>query len=1063
MHETPSADGQLSGSGERIARAAIRNPVTVCMVFLSIIVLGVIAVGRIPLMLVPKLDAPVMFLRAQYFNATPDQVLESITKPVEEALATVPGVQRMSSRSSRDGVFIQIWCGMGVDTSMLRAEMRERIEQIRDDLPEDLRQVEILNFSTDEIPILEGTLTSDRDLRTEFDFVDARVKKPLERIPGVGNVDLWGTDRKQVDIYLRLDDIKRHGVDVGRLYRSIEGSNLNLSLGRFTDGGQRYTAVAKGAPESVEDIAQYPVGQHSLVLSDIADVILDQRPRNQGRHHNGAYAVGLAIQKTSEANTVETVDQVLAAFDEWERDPAMGGLSVRWWHNSGDEIREGLGELLRAGSIGAILAIVVLFAFLRRLDASLAIGLAIPFSVLAAVGFLYFSGYTLNTLSMMGLMLAAGMLVDNAVVVFESIFQRLERGERPGSAARRGAGEVTVAVIAATSTTMIIFVPLIFDSDAQISILLSHVGVAIIFALLCSLFISLTLIPLASAKFLKGGAAGGSRFDRKLWNALLAPLRALAPLLRWRRSQVPRAPFMERYLALVHWHLDRRYAVGLVVVPAVLSLACWALVEVVPDNSPDAMAVSSLRINYEFSETYHYAKIEQDFVNPVERFLLDNKERLKIGSTTSSYGNNWAWTRAYLDTDAVKPEDLAGIRETVNEGLPVIAGALIKLGQEGDGDRNWVNANLNGEDPAVLTDLARQARERLLSTEGFAEVYTDISGDSDELKVRLRRDIARKFNVSPQTVAQVLGITVRSQRMRSYPTPEGQVEVWVGIDPADMQSIEDLKQIVVGGGPDGEQVLLGHVAELWRDKVPGRIARENRRTYSEIQAVYRGERLEVGREKLKEILDGLSYPDGYGWSFGFWTNQQNEDVQDFIFNMILALVMVYFVMAALFESVLHPFAIMLSLPFSVVGVVLFLLATGTPFNSMAQIGIIILIGIVVNNGIVLINHVNNLRRDGLRRREAILRGCEERLRPICMTASTTIVGLIPLAWGGAKLFGMSYFPLARTVIGGLLAATVLTLVVLPTYYVILDDFGRWFRRLWHSSRPSDALQPASGD
>lgn len=1052
----------LGEAGQRIAAFAVRSPVTVCMVFACVVVMGVIAVTRIPLMLVPQLEAPVMFVGAQYYNATPSQILEAITKPIEEALATVPGVQRMSSRSSPDGLSIQIWCGMGADTSMIRADIREKIEQIRDDLPEDLRQVEVLNFSTDDIPILEGTLTANRDLRTNFDFLDARVKKPLERIPGVGNVEIWGADRKQIDIYLRLDDIKRHGVDVGRLYRSVQGANVNLSLGRVSDGGFRYSAIAKGTLQSVEEIAQYPVGQRGLVLSDIADVIVDQRTRNQGRHQNGTQAVGIIIQKAADANTVETVDQVLAAFDRWKSDPSMQGLTVRWWHDSGEEILGGLGELLNAGSIGAILAVIVLFAFLRRLDASLAVGLAIPFSVLTAVGFVYFSGGSLNTLSMMGLMLAAGMLVDNAVVVLESIFQRLERGESPSSAARRGAGEVTIAVIAATSTTMIIFVPLLFDSESQISIMLGHVGIAIIFALLCSLFISLTLIPLVAAKLLKDDAHGHSRFDRRFWHAMSAPFRALLARLGNRRTPATDT-FMPRYLHLVSWHLDRRYAVGLVAVPAILAAATWALVNVVPDNSPDANAVSSIRITYEFSENYHYAKIESDYVNRVEQFLHDNMERFKLKSTSSAFGNGWAWTRAYLDTSNVRTEEIGDIREGISERLPVIPGARIELGQEGSGDRNWITANLYGDDPAVLASLTRQARDALKQKDGITEVFSDRSGTGDEVQVRLRRDLARKYNVSPRTVSQVLGITVRSQRMRSYRTADGEVELWVGINPYDLQSVDDLKSVVVGAGPGGEEVLLGHVADISISKVPGRITRENRRIYSEVAVMYRGERMEDGRKDFKAVLDGLRFPPGYGWSYGFWTNQQEEDVKDFVFSMVLALVMVYFVMAALFESVLHPFAIMLSLPFSVVGIVLFLLITGTPFNVMAQVGLIILIGIVVNNGIVLLNHVNNLRREGLTRRAAILRGCEERLRPICMTASTTIVGLIPLAWGSADFFGASYFPLARTVMGGLAASTVLTLVVLPTYYVIIDDFGRWCRNVWIASDPSPAAQTVPGD
>ena len=1055
--------GPDQGVGGRIATFAIRNPVTVSMIFLSIVVLGVIAVARIPLMLVPKLDAPVMFVSAPYHNATPGQVLEAITKPIEEVLATVPGVRRLSSRSGANGMSIQVWCGMNVDTSLLRSEMREKIDQIRDELPEDLRRVDVLNFSTDEIPILEGTLTANRDLRKDYEFLHSRVQRPLERIPGVGNVELWGTQRNQVDIYLRLDDIKRYGVHVGQLFRSINSANLNLSLGQISDGGRRYSAVARGTMESIEDIEQFPIGQHNLVLRDVADVVYDQPQRTSGRHHNGTHALGLAIQKTSEANTVDVVDAVTAAFDEWAQDPSMEGLTVRWWHNSAEEILSGIGELLKAGSIGAILAVIVLLAFLRRLDASLAVGLAIPFSVLTAVGLLYFNGDTLNTLTMMGLMLAAGMLVDNAVVVLEAIFRKVEQGHPPQRAARHGAGEVTLAVTAATSTTMIIFVPLMFDSESQISILLSYVGVSIVFALLCSLFISLTLIPLVAAKTLRPSGASGDGPGRTAPDGRLPAARAILSKVRDQRGRQTRIQFGARYLRLVRWNLDRRYQVGLVAVPAVLTAAYWVLINVVPDNSPDAVTVSSVRIDYDFSENYHYAKIEQDFVIPVEEYLHANADALKLRSTSSAYGNSSAWTRAYLDTDRVQPEEVAGIREAIARGLPEIPGARIDLGQDGTVDRNWFTANIYGDDPEVLGDLARQAEEALLETEGFAEVYIDRSGSRDEVQVQLRRDVARKFNVSPRTVSQLLAMTVRSQRMRSYRTPEGEVELWIAIEPSDMQSVQDLRSLVVGGGAGDEQVLLGQVADLRIERVPSQLTRENRRTFTEIAGVYRGKRTDEARDKLRAVMEGLPYEPGYSWTTGFWTKQRREDAADFAFSMLLAAAMVYFVMAALFESVLHPFAILLSMPFSVVGIALFLLLTGTPFNVMGQIGIILLIGIVVNNGIVLINHINTLRRDGLARLDAILRGCEERLRPICMTALTTIVGLIPLAWGGGSLMGISYFPLARTVMGGLMASTVLTLVVLPVYYVILDDFGRSCRRVWSASAAPRAPEPMAGD
>ena len=1044
--------------GRRLAAFSIRKPVTICMIFVTIVLMGLISLSKIPLLLIPRLDAPILFVWASYPNATPEQILESITKPLEEVLATIPGVKRMSSRTGEDAVQIEIFCGMSADVEILRAEIREKIDRIRGDLPSDLRLIHVRNFNTDEIPIVEGSISAKRDLRADYEFLDAKIQKPLERIRGVGNVEFYGTDRKQVDIYLRLDDLKRYGIDVGRLFRALDSSNLNVSLGQVEDGGMRYAAVAKGSMTSLDDLRNFPVNSRGLVLSDIADIRYDERDRDYGRHLNGEFAVGFWVQRTSEANTVDTVDEIMALAEEWKNDPTLEGFEVMWWHNAGDEIYKGLVELLKAGVIGAALSVLVLFLFLRRLNASLSIGLAIPFSIVAAIGFLYMNGQTLNTLSMMGLMLATGMLVDNAVVVLESIFQKLERGDARKDAAVIGAGEVTMAVIAATATSMIIFVPLLFDSESQLSIMLGHVGLSIIFALSCSLFISLTLIPLALARFLDIDVKRRSRFEAALANTLLAPARWAAKIVRGSNPGGRGSTSLtEKYLAWVGWHLRWPKLTGLLMAPAMLAGAVYLLIEVVPDTTPDARELSELRINYDFSENYHYAKIEADYVRPIEAFLLANQDEFKIKSTMTTYSNNSASTRVYFDKNVISATEMPAIRKKIDEGLPVIPGAEIKPGrQEGAQSESWVSANIYGDDPAVLRGLAAEARQKLMEREQFGDVFAGLEDARREVQIRIKREVARKYDISAETVGQVLGMTVRARRMRGFRTADGETEMWVGLHPADMQSIEDLKSVIVGGGPNGEQIALEQVADFRLEKVSGGILREDRRTYTYVQAAFIGRKIDEGREAMQEVLDSLSYPPGYGWTYSFWTQQNDQEEAQFAFNLMLSLVMVYFVMAALFESIFHPFAIMFSMPFAVVGVALFLLATGTPFNAMAWVGMIVLVGIVVNNGIVLIDHINNLRRAGLERREAILRGCAERLRPIAMTAATTIVGLIPLAWGSGGLFEMRYFPLARTVMGGLMASTLLTLVVLPTYYVLLDNCSRWILLVWYGSDPDRA-------
>lgn len=1026
----------------RLSQFSIEHPVTILMVFASFMVLGAVSITRIPVVLTPDVSFPFVSTNVPYPNSTPGQVLESIAKPVEEALSTIPNIQRLQSSSNEDGAFIGIGLDWGQNTDMILAEVREKIDGIRGELPADVERVNVRNWSTNDDPIIGGQFSSRHDLRNAYDFLDAKIKKPLERIPGVAEVELFGAQRREVDIYLRLDDIRRHRVNVGSLFRRLDGANLNVSLGRVEDSHNRYEAITRGVIRSLDDIKNFPVDGRGLKLHEVADIIYDKPARRGGRHLNGNYAVGIDIRKTSQANTVETVQRIRDKITEIEKDPALEGTRIQVWWDAGKQIVRSINGLLEAGTIGAVLAIVVLFVFLRKLAPTLVIGFAIPFSIIATIGFLYLIGKTLNVLSMMGLMLAAGMLVDNAVVVLESIYQNIEKGQDRVTAAITGTKEVISAVFAATMTSIIIFVPLVFGKKTNYSIWLADTGTSIIIALLCSLFISLTLIPLAVAKFLP------------------------AKHIEFAADKTRRHRLREWYLKSVNWSLRHPFAVGFVLVPAIMAMS-FAQLKKVPDNSPEAQDLQDLTIQYDFSENFHYAKIERDYVDPVEKFLLNNKERFKIKDVASWYNNNSARTEISFDKERITLEQLKEVRKNMAKDLPVIPGADIKLGrQEGAESQNWLGVNIYGDDPTKLQELAREARTQLRQRPGFSEIHTDSDRGREEVQVRLDRELAKKYNISSQSLANTLGIVVRGQEIRGYRTPEGEVDIWMRLQASDRSDIKDLKSIVVGAGPDGSDVTLDQVAKLDIVKTPGTIRREDRRTFTMMFVVYGGDKKEEGKKIVSEVMDRLSYPQGYGWSFGFWTKREDKEDNEFLFNILFALAMVYFLMASLFESISHPFSIMLSLPFAMVGVVWTLILTNTPNNLMAKIGLMVLIGIVVNNGIVLVDHINNLRRRGLSRSEAVLAGCSERFRPILMTACTTVFGLVPLAVGTSGIFELRYFPLARTVMGGLVSSTVLTLIVLPVYYELFDDLSNWVKNTWLASSPGKQEpepSPAAGD
>ena len=1040
-----------------LAGFSVRYPVTICAVFTLLLLVGVVSLFRIPLVLLPDLDLPFVRVNIPYPNATPAHVQQTITKPVEEVVSTLPGIQWMQSfsGSSHSGVVTSF--DMGVDVQHLRGEVRERVERIRGDLPEDVERIEVVNFSTDDTPILGLRIASERNLKTAYEFLDAKIRRRIERVPGVADVQLFGTQRPEIGIYLSLDELRRYRVDAGRLYRNLSGINLDRSLGQFSDGGVRYGAMTRGMFRSMEDFNSFPLNERGLRLENVADVTYESPVAHASQHLNGEYAVGLWVRKAAEANTVTTVRAVEAELEKIKSDPALKGIQLESIRNGGDEIVKALKGLLTTGAVGALLALGVLVLFLRKWSAALVVALAIPFSLVGSLGFLYFGGLSLNVLSMMGLMLATGMLVDNAIVVLESIYRNMEQGVDRLEAVKRGTREVQMAVIAATLTSIIIFVPLVFGAQSMMSFWLRHCGMAIIFALLCSLFLSLTLIPLAMGRFLKLNVAHDAAEPPDIGDEGV-PLAGLknGTRSRWR--------IMDFYLKLVAWPLRHRFLVGFLLVPMAVGGSGWLLLNVVPDNAPDAQELRSLQIRYEFTENYHYAKIERDYVDPVESFLAENKDAFKIDQVFSSFGNNNASTEVYLRVDEIGLEEMDEIREKISAGLPVIPGCRIELsGPGGRQNREGIGVSLYGDDPRILEGLLREARTRLRKHPDFSQVSAPRDSTREEVQIRLRRDLARRYGVSTQSVSEILGILMRGRQVRGFRTSEGEVDVIIRLRPEDRSGLEDLRSAVVGYGDEGEEVLLSQVADLRIEKVAAQIQREDRQTFANFFATYSGDKREEGIEQVKAVMDGLDYPAGYGWSLGFWTRRNQQSDQEWVFNILLALFMVYFVMASLFESLTHPLAIMLSLPFSVVGIAGFLLITGTPFNLMAKIGILVLIGIVVNNGIVLLDRINTLRRRGADRRRAILQGCRDRFRPIVMTATTTVVGLIPLAYSYSSFFDIRYFPMARTVMGGLIASTVLTLVVLPTYYTLFDDLTIWLKRSWQSSGPSESLSPAPQD
>lgn len=1018
-----------------LPQLAVRRPITTAMLLVSVLLFGTIAAKRLPLAFLPEVDVPFIGVQIPYPNSNPAQVERDITKPVEESLATLSGIKRLRSTSSADEAFVRLDFDWGYDLDVIRMQVSEKVDQIKPSLPAGIGEVLIYSFNTSDIPVVQGRISAEGvDLSQNYELLEARVLNRIRRVPGVAKVDLDGVEPREIFIELETDKLRQHGVDVGELIAKLQGATANLVLGEVRDGGLRYTARALGQFGSVDELGALVIDERGLSLADVAEIHYEEPPIRYGRHLNRKDAVALIVYKESTANTVDVVRAVTAVIEGGiSNDPLLQGINLFTWDNQADQITGAINGLTRAGLVGALLAIVVLYFFLRRLGTTLILSMSIPFSVLAACGVMYFLGRSLNVLSMMGLMLGVGMLVDNAIVVLESIDRTKRREPDPKTAALEGAKGVGMAVIASTTTSLIVFLPLIVGSRSELTTWLGEVGIAIALALVCSLFSSLTLIPLMASRFL------GTRKSRPV------------PLI---------ARLEDRYVALLGWTLKHRgKTFGLVVLAAVIGFLPF-FTGMVDSSQFGAQVNERLWLDYEFSD-FVYKSQAEEIVAQVEDHLFSHQEEFLIRSVYSYYASNEAGTVITLTRKDLDDKQIKELRSKIRDSLPEIAGAKVFFYEDVDegGSSTYFSVNFFGQDSAVLAGLAEEAERRLETVEGIQDISPSIGRGRQEIQVEIDRDKAAHLGISAQEVADTFSFVLGMFRLPRFSDGEREVDTWLALRLEDRENLADLKEIQFRD-VDDRPVLLGDVATFEVIEKPVEIERENRKVRVGVRATYEGEDWEATRDEIAGLMDAFDLPGGYSWSWNSRLLEQDSQGQEMGVNFLLALVLVYLVMASLFESLAQPFSILFSILFAFPGTAWILGLTGTPFNLMAQIGLLILMGIVVNNGIVLLDHMNQLRSGGLSTAEAILRAGRDRMRPILMTASTTIIGLIPLAAGGSKVGWLFYYPLALTVMGGLMSSAVLTLLVLPYINLGVEGVAKWLRKIWAQSAPGRAAVPS---
>jgi HAE1 family hydrophobic/amphiphilic exporter-1 len=1017
---------------------ALRRPVTTLMVFAALTVIGLMSARLLPLEQYPNISFPFMGMGVPYPGSTPEETEELITKPIEDALATLPGIEEINSRSSDTDAQFEIRFSWGTDINAAAFEVRSKLDSVRAQLPKTADRMWMWMASTTDASMLSVRFSADQDLSEQYDVLDRYFKKPIERIDGVARVDLAGVEPREVRILVDPGRLAAHNIDVRELVRLLERSNFSVGAGQITASGERLSVRPIGEFRSLDEIRGLVI-RGNVRVGDVAAVELHSPEINHRRHLDGRPAVGLDVFKSTQANIVDVVDDVLAVIEKSRDLPQMQGISVFVMENMADAIRSSLFDLSEAGIIGAAMAFAVLFLFLRHWPTTLIVGAAVPLSLLATLAAMYFFGLSINVMSMMGMMLAVGMLVDNAVVVTESVFRhRQMHPGQPIAATLAGVREVGVATLAGTATCVVVFVPILFGSKNMLSIFLTHVAIPICVAMIASLLIAQTLIPMATARF-----AAPPPIDASSWIARL----------------------QDRYVRALRWTLThRRWTAAGIGMILVLTGVLLALSINFPGKflkiDPGAQdAGRQVFLNYHIKGTHPVERVEAA-VAIVEQHFESQRQALGIEKIYSVYDGDRANSIITLI-----PKDQGGMKgpefiERTKGSLPeiVIGKPSFEWDDEASMGGQRFSVQLTGESSETLATLADDLTRVLSEVPGLEDVRSEAREGNEEVQIVVDRQRAAALGITPSDVATAVSAAMRGDRLREFRGAERELTLRLAFRESDRQSIDDLAQFPLFL-PSGTRVPLSAVADFRIIEGPRTIERTDRLTSVAISGnLAKDVTLDSIRAQVEPMLANYQMPPGYSWKFGKGFDRQDEDTATFFFNLLLAIAMIYLVMAAVFESTLYPMSIITSILMAIVGVIWFLFITRTTVTFMAFIGVQILIGVVVNIGIVLVAHINELRANGMARMDAIIQGGRDRLRPILMTTLTASLALAPLAIRDAQLAvgigGPSYAPMARAIMGGLLASAVMSLFVVPAFYVWIDNGAERVKRLVRRTRVS---------
>jgi HAE1 family hydrophobic/amphiphilic exporter-1 len=1019
----------------RISRFSVHRPIFTIMVVLIVILLGTVSLLRLPIDLMPDISYPTLSISCSYENAGPEEIEELITRPIEEAMSAVPGVEEVSSISVEGRGTVRVTFSWGTDLDAAANDIRDRLDRVVRRLPEEAERPTLRKFDLASFPILILGASSKLDPIQTRQIIEDQVKYRLERVPGVAAVDIWGGLEREIHVSLDPAKINALAIPLDRIIASILEGNVNIPAGTIERGNFEVTVRTPGEYTDLKQLEDTVITIRQGVpiqLKEIATVTDSWQKITRIVRVNGQPGIRLSVNKQSGKNTVEVARGALKELERINRDiPQIKIISII---DTSDYIQRSISNVGSSAVYGGILAVIILLVFLRNVRSTIIIATAIPVSIIATFALLYFGGFTLNIMTLGGLALGIGMLVDNAIVVLENIFRIRETEQTRELAAIDGTEEVTSAIIASTLTTMVVFLPLVFMRGMS-GVMFKQLSIVVAFSLFCSLAVALTVVPMLSARILPAALKDSTqkrRFGARVFEISGQFLNHLE----------------NNYKKLLHVALNHRV---IVVALAVLVMGFSAML--IPHVGAELMPATDegeVRVEGEMQVGTRLDLLDEKF-RLIESIVNESVPEIQNvvasvgGSGWRGGGGHTGRVRISLKPQSQRTRSSEQVADNLRHKLSNIPGVVIRTraGQglfilrmgTSQGDR--IEVEIRGHDLDMADMLAQQVKNLVESVDGVTDARISRESGNPEELIFIDRQKAADMNLTVSKIANALQTILSGTRAGYYRQAGDEYTILVKLREAEKMNLTEILDLTLTNS-DGQPVVLKNVVSTGPRSGPVLVERKDQERIVTVSTDISGRDMGSVLSDIREKLQSVPVPRDFTIGFGGDYEEQQKSFRELSLSCVLALVLVYMVMACQYESLRDPFVVMFSVPLAAIGVILMLFFTGTTFNIQSFIGSIMLGGIVVNNAILLVDHTNLLRRrDSMPLREAIEEAGRRRLRPILMTALTTIFGLLPLALGLGE-GGEAQAPMARVVIGGLLSSTFITLVFVPVVYSIFE-------------------------